>query len=201
MKKCLFCANEFEQPTRGRKKLFCSRQCQMARVDEKKKSALPELVQRSCKNCQKSFLKPRNSQRKLCSTKCRKDLQINFCCGCFKAISANSDLCRSCVQLGRVPWNKKHSDRITERQIRRNREKSAPGLQAQARKDLLKKWQKQNRSCFYCEQKCESVDHVIPLVRGGTNFLGNLVPACRKCNSSKGSKFLSEWKIYARATA
>jgi 5-methylcytosine-specific restriction endonuclease McrA len=50
--------------------------------------------------------------------------------------------------------------------------------------------------CFYC--KCNStkltLDHVIPLSRGGTHSIGNLVGACGSCNSSKGNKFITEWK-------
>lgn len=37
-------------------------------------------------------------------------------------------------------------------------------------------------------------DHIVPLSRGGRDVWENLVPACRSCNSSKGTKFLwREW--------
>jgi len=49
--------------------------------------------------------------------------------------------------------------------------------------------------CFECGSKEDlSIDHVIPLVRGGNHSIGNLMTLCRKCNSSKGKKFLVEWK-------
>jgi len=52
-----------------------------------------------------------------------------------------------------------------------------------------------NRSCFYCGSKNEiHIDHVLPVSRGGQHRIGNLVPACKACNSSKGSKFLMEWR-------
>jgi 5-methylcytosine-specific restriction endonuclease McrA len=38
-----------------------------------------------------------------------------------------------------------------------------------------------------------SVDHVIPLARGGTNTLDNLVIACVRCNNEKNDMLLSEW--------
>lgn len=49
--------------------------------------------------------------------------------------------------------------------------------------------------CQYCFGLLDSptIDHVIPLTRGGTHTKGNLVAACQPCNSSKGTKFLSEW--------
>ena len=36
-----------------------------------------------------------------------------------------------------------------------------------------------------------SIDHIIPVIRGGTNELENLQILCRTCNSTKGSKVVS----------
>jgi 5-methylcytosine-specific restriction endonuclease McrA len=53
--------------------------------------------------------------------------------------------------------------------------------------------------CIYCNDKIVgwkfSVgDHVFPFAKGGKDVLENLVPCCRHCNSSKGSKLLyDEW--------
>lgn len=48
--------------------------------------------------------------------------------------------------------------------------------------------------CVYCGAKSEHMDHVIPLARGGDHNIDNLVPACAKCNLSKGSKLPAiEW--------
>lgn len=48
--------------------------------------------------------------------------------------------------------------------------------------------------CFYCGKESKHLDHVIPLSRGGTHSIGNLVPACQFCNLSKHNKFITEWK-------
>lgn len=43
-----------------------------------------------------------------------------------------------------------------------------------------------NPKCFYCgSTKLLGLDHVVPLALGGFNVRGNLVTACRSCNSSK----------------
>lgn len=43
--------------------------------------------------------------------------------------------------------------------------------------------------CVYCgDYKGLSADHVIPESKGGSTTLDNLVAACRKCNSKKGTK-------------
>jgi 5-methylcytosine-specific restriction endonuclease McrA len=46
--------------------------------------------------------------------------------------------------------------------------------------------------CVYCklalDKKALTIDHKIPLSKGGTNWLANLVPACKPCNSRKAAK-------------
>lgn len=50
--------------------------------------------------------------------------------------------------------------------------------------------------CAYCGRRSRSLemDHVIPLARGGHHVVDNVVPACRSCNRSKGSKLVAEWR-------
>jgi len=55
-----------------------------------------------------------------------------------------------------------------------------------------------NNLCAYCEKKLgESfdVDHLVPMNRSalGLHMYGNLVPACKPCNSSKKAKTLEEF--------
>lgn len=43
--------------------------------------------------------------------------------------------------------------------------------------------------CHYCGQKFPAakltMDHIVPVARGGTSTKGNVVPACLKCNQEK----------------
>jgi|SRR6266850_5562453 len=52
--------------------------------------------------------------------------------------------------------------------------------------------------CAYCPKiltlNTLTKDHVVPLIRGGSNWASNLVPACRSCNASKHDKKLLEWR-------
>lgn len=53
--------------------------------------------------------------------------------------------------------------------------------------------------CAYCGGRDDlQPDHVVPLCRGGSNSITNVVPACAACNADKGSKALPEW--YASRT-
>jgi len=48
--------------------------------------------------------------------------------------------------------------------------------------------------CVYCgTTERITIDHVIPLTRGGKHEPENLAPACLSCNSSKNDRLLSEW--------
>ena len=52
-----------------------------------------------------------------------------------------------------------------------------------------------NCQCFYCGAAVEKVtiDHVIPLSKGGRNLWMNLIGACMACNGSKSSRDPIEW--------
>jgi len=43
--------------------------------------------------------------------------------------------------------------------------------------------------CHYCQQKCRpedlTMDHIVPLSRGGKSNKGNVVPCCKACNNRK----------------
>ena len=50
------------------------------------------------------------------------------------------------------------------------------------------------RECVYCGgTEGLSWDHLIPRSKGGPDTIGNHVPACRSCNSSKGDRDVLEW--------
>lgn len=53
--------------------------------------------------------------------------------------------------------------------------------------------------CVYCGAGAEqrdvalTIDHVVPVTRGGTNHARNLVTCCKECNDSKGNLRLRTW--------
>lgn len=51
-------------------------------------------------------------------------------------------------------------------------------------------------TCQYCQRKGIPLecDHIVPLIKGGTNEAGNLITSCEDCNRSKGGKQLGEWR-------
>ena len=56
--------------------------------------------------------------------------------------------------------------------------------------------------CHYCRRQVGSarltMDHVVPLGRGGRSRRGNVVPACKDCNTRKRWLVPVEWDEYLR---
>ena len=81
---------------------------------------------------------------------------------------------------------------VTEEEVRRER--------AKAREVRASQWWKRRISrgvCHYCEKqvgaRALTMDHVVPVIRGGRSNKGNLVPACKECNDAKKHQLAFEW--------
>lgn len=77
---------------------------------------------------------------------------------------------------------------------RRAKRRAASGSHsAEEISNLLKK---QNYKCAACNKgikKKYTVDHIVPLSRGGSNFIENIQMLCRFCNTSKGVQDHVDW--------
>lgn len=86
-------------------------------------------------------------------------------------------------------------DGIDEAEIRRQR-----AIARELRKTRW--WQQKTASgqCYYCGKKTAyknlTMDHVLPLTRGGKSTKDNLVPSCKKCNTAKKSMMPLQWQEY-----
>lgn len=62
-------------------------------------------------------------------------------------------------------------------------------------KDFIKLKNNLLGKCGYCgDNEADTIDHILPLSRGGTNWVGNIMPACGSCNYSKQCKTVAEWR-------
>jgi 5-methylcytosine-specific restriction endonuclease McrA len=84
---------------------------------------------------------------------------------------------------------------VSEEKLRKERAKARELRQSQ--------WWKRRRGqgvCYYCggEFRPEelTMDHVVPLIRGGKSTRGNAVPACKDCNNKKKHMLPIEWEEY-----
>ncbi len=74
---------------------------------------------------------------------------------------------------------------------------------AKARALRHSQWWKRRRAgglCHYCGRRFPprqlTMDHVVPLARGGRSVRSNVVPACRDCNAKKKYLLPVEWDAY-----
>ena len=56
-----------------------------------------------------------------------------------------------------------------------------------------------NNKCVYCGSKNDlTIDHVIPISKGGKTSFENCVAACKDCNNKKGSRTPHEANMYLK---
>jgi len=84
-------------------------------------------------------------------------------------------------------------DGVDEAEIRREKDK--------ARKLRKSRWWQQKLTtgiCYYCgrlfEPKNLTMDHVVPLARGGRSTKDNIVTSCKECNTKKKTLLPMEWE-------
>ena len=89
-------------------------------------------------------------------------------------------------------------DIITEQQVRREKEKAR-----QLRRTHWWNTKIQKGICYYCKREVGreqlTMDHVVPLSRGGKSKKGNIVPACKQCNNKKKYLVPVEWEEYLKS--
>ncbi len=76
---------------------------------------------------------------------------------------------------------------LVRKRVRRNRLSTSHGERLK-----IEAWLRQGRRCYWCKRACASdettIEHLIPLARGGTHKPENIAAACEPCNCSRGSE-------------
>ena len=79
-------------------------------------------------------------------------------------------------------------------------------LEKQKAREIRKtQWWKNRRACnacYYCKSVTPArkltMDHVVPLARGGRSKKSNLVPCCKSCNNLKKNLLPFEWEEFIK---
>jgi 5-methylcytosine-specific restriction enzyme A len=87
---------------------------------------------------------------------------------------------------------------VDQRTIKQEKEK--------ARELRRSQWWKKRKStgiCHYCRNRFHpselTMDHIVPIARGGKSVKNNIVPCCKKCNSEKQNRTPVEWDNYGKS--
>lgn len=95
-------------------------------------------------------------------------------------------------------YQKRHPEKVrlqkqaSERR-RHGRKMAGRGVSTQELRDLLEAY---GGICAYCRvADADTIDHVMPLARGGHHEIENILPACRACNFEKHTMTLDEWQV------
>jgi 5-methylcytosine-specific restriction endonuclease McrA len=106
-------------------------------------------------------------------------------------------------------WREEHPDEVRQRD-RRYRQENRPRARQQERdrrareraaegEHTTEEWtalcHAYDNRCLRCgDEGPLTVDHIVPLTRGGTHNLANLQPLCARCNVSKGNRHSTDYR-------
>jgi 5-methylcytosine-specific restriction endonuclease McrA len=97
---------------------------------------------------------------------------------------------RSRNEINKSWYKRNHNKKLWYNNRRRARKKEAQGSHTFGDWELLKK--QYGYTCPCCGRKEPTVvlteDHIVPLSKGGSDYIENIQPLCKGCNSQKHTK-------------
>ena len=86
---------------------------------------------------------------------------------------------------------------VNEQEVKKEKQKA---------RDLRKtQWWKRKcaeGTCYYCSSEIPprelTMDHIVPIIRGGKSAKNNIVTSCKECNNKKKHSLPIEWEEYLK---
>jgi 5-methylcytosine-specific restriction endonuclease McrA len=100
-------------------------------------------------------------------------------------------------------WKRAEAEKRQREERRKQARSTNKSKESKPNAMRIRIWAKTGGRCYYCGSLLEHkttfcIDHIVPRISGGGDELENVVPACRSCNSAKGTKQLEEFRFYKR---
>lgn len=144
------------------------------------------LTARPCVRCGTVFT-PKQSTSTLCSRQCSR--RVTYAKFRPQRVAAAVAWARANPELRRATSAQYKAVRRAWEQLNPD----SVGIDSREWRKLVRRYR---HRCAYCggSEGGIHMDHVIPLSRGGRHAIGNVLPACQRCNLTKGAKLVAEWK-------
>lgn len=189
---CYFCGSAVARPkashlSNGEGK-YCSRTCA---AKHKSKIRRDARMTSACRQCNAPMRTPKPSaiaagEGKYCSNKCRVEhLKVS---GVFAGQNNPRYIDGKGKERGCKKWRENNKDAVAaHNRNTKTRRESVAGSHSKSDIDAL--FARQNGQCAVCKaclvnNGCH-VDHIIPIARGGSNYVGNIQLLCSPCNLHK----------------
>ena len=204
IKKCAICGAEFE--TKYSRAKYCSKKCGVKAENntERAKLARKEWLE---KNKERKRQKDKETRDNYTDERKREIKEKNHQ---YYLLNKNKILdnskrwkienqeyykeyCRQYSKEYNMSENGKYINRLKVHR-RRAIEDSLDKIDYRAVKD---KFDRLGNKCVICgSTENITIDHIVPITKGGTNDIDNLQPLCKSCNSSKNNKTMEEFLRY-----
>jgi 5-methylcytosine-specific restriction endonuclease McrA len=196
-KNCEQCGKQFMIIPAKENAKYCSVEC--------KHVAMKTIQSRPCPVCGIVFVGASNNS-KYCSVKCSDsgrsatipEKQCAFCGEKMtgrnaRAIMEKIYCSRDCDAKRRMKSSEHHKFMQNKHaHLKRSRKANAEGLFTWDEWELLKR--QYHHRCPCCGRPEPDIkltkDHIVPLTRGGTNWISNIQPLCQSCNSRKKTRVI-----------
>lgn len=196
-KVCKRCDKEFFLwPHQAKRRKYCSRSC------------MREQVQKTCEQCGITFYTSKKSSRKVCGSKCPA-LRVEYdCIVCDTLVSrprcfGQGKFCSNrCYHLWLLDNDITIEPRIgMHKQIRTKVSKRKKAIRNGEYINDHDVFEFYEWTCIVCEKEIDpdlvwpdkmsaTLEHIIPLAKGGTHTWDNVAPSHLLCNSNKGSEIV-----------
>jgi len=194
---CELCGITFPYPSRTKYVRFCCREHANKWHYEKAKR---KRIIGKCKRCGCEIKTYAFYDKKYCDS-CRwiavteartRTVKCRICGEHMTTANPHNDICKTCSYEKRI-----------KKTIKRNNRRKAMRRGALGPTHTEQEWEtllaSYNGMCAYCGTKpSEHRDHVLPISRGGSDAITNILPACKMCNLRKGARTLEEWQAVSK---
>jgi len=195
---CLACGVPLEPPRTS----VCSDECRRIRKREYDRGRYPSIKAEKSEYDRQYHVA--NSAKKIATA--RAWYQVNI-----EAKQAYDAEYREITRDRRLPLKREYSRMVRlldperfaatsrESSARRRARKYGNGVYLVTERDRRRALERYRHACAICESRFTEQsplewDHVVPIARGGSHSIGNLLPLCERCNRNKSARFITEWR-------